>query len=165
MTVGERIQKLRKQKGYSQEKLAEYLSVSRQAISKWEKNVCEPNIECLTRMSKLFDVNLDYLLTGEVINEEDKKTNTTEKHNTGSLFSDKKDILLLITILFSLCTFVGLFIYALLNPLYVNQQTSFIFWYIQIFQSSGTWFRILVFLSVFINIFSLVVFLKRGKKK
>lgn len=47
MTVGERIQDLRKKKGFSQEKLAEYLNMSRQAVAKWEQNVCEPNLDCL----------------------------------------------------------------------------------------------------------------------
>ena len=47
MTVGERIQDLRKKKGFSQEKLAEYLNMSRQAVVKWEQNVCEPNLDCL----------------------------------------------------------------------------------------------------------------------
>lgn len=38
MTIGERIKKLRKEKGYSQEQLADYLSLSRQAIAKRETN-------------------------------------------------------------------------------------------------------------------------------
>ena len=160
MTIGERIKKLRKEKGYSQEKLAECLSLSRQAVAKREKNVCEPNIESLTTMANLFDVSLDYLLKGDT-SEECQKPNFSRNHQ--NFLADKKDIVLLIAILISLLVFIGLFIYALLNPLYWNQTYSFIWWYIQIFNLSGTWFRLLVVLSLFVNIFSLILFLKRRK--
>lgn len=69
MTVGERIQDLRKKKGYSQEKLAAHLNMSRQAVAKWEQNVCEPSLDCLTSMAELFEVDLDYLITGKVAEE------------------------------------------------------------------------------------------------
>lgn len=66
MTIGERIQDLRKKKGYSQEKLATHLNMSRQAVAKWEQNVCEPSLDCLTSMADLFEVDLDYLIAGKV---------------------------------------------------------------------------------------------------
>lgn len=161
MTIGERIKKLRKEKGYSQEQLADYLSLSRQAIAKREKNVCEPNIESLSTMASLFGVSLDYLLKGD-ISEECQKSNLSDKHQI--LLADKKDIVLLIAILISLLAFIGLFIYALINPLYRNQTYSFIWWYIQIFNLSGIRFRLLVLISLFANIFSLIAFLKRRKR-
>lgn len=161
MTIGERIKKLRKEKGYSQEQLADYLSLSRQAIAKREKNVCEPNIESLSTMASLFGVSLDYLLKGD-ISEECQKSNLSDKHQI--LLADKIDIVLLIAILISLLAFIGLFIYALINPLYRNQTYSFIWWYIQIFNLSGIWFRLLVLISLFANIFSLIAFLKRRKR-
>lgn len=65
MTVGERIRELRRKNGMSQEALAERLNMSRQAVSKWEQNVCEPNLECLTAMSELFGVELDFLIAGK----------------------------------------------------------------------------------------------------
>lgn len=162
MTIEERIKKLRKEKGFSQEQSANYLSLSRQAIAKREKNVCEPNIESLSTMASLFGVSLDYLLKGD-ISEECQKSNLSDKHQT--LLADRKDIVLLIAILISLLAFIGLFIYALINPLYRNQTYSFIWWYIQIFNLSGTWFRLLVVLSLFVNIFSLIIFIKKGKVK
>lgn len=162
MTIEERIKKLRKEKGFSQEQSANYLSLSRQAIAKREKNVCEPNIESLSTMASLFGVSLDYLLKGD-ISEECQKSNLSDKHQT--LLADKKDIVLLIAILISLLAFIGLFIYALINPLYRNQTYSFIWWYIQIFNLSGIWFRLLVVLSLFVNIFSLIIFIKRKKVK
>ncbi len=65
MTFGEKIQKLRKEAGLSQEELALRLDVSRQAISKWERDNGYPETEKIIRMSKMFNVSLDYLLNEE----------------------------------------------------------------------------------------------------
>lgn len=65
MTFGEKIQKLRKEAGLSQEELAYQLDVSRQAISKWERDNGYPETEKIVRMSKIFHVTLDYLLNEE----------------------------------------------------------------------------------------------------
>lgn len=62
MTFGEKIQKLRKEAGLSQEELSYQLGVSRQAVSKWERDSGYPETEKIIRMSKLFHVTLDYLL-------------------------------------------------------------------------------------------------------
>lgn len=66
MTFGEKLQKCRKEAGLSQEELAEQLDVSRQAVSKWERDSGYPETEKLIRMSRLFRVTLDYLLLEEV---------------------------------------------------------------------------------------------------
>lgn len=65
MTFGEKIQKLRKEAGLSQEELSYQLGVSRQAISKWERDNGYPETEKIVRLSKLFHVSLDYLLREE----------------------------------------------------------------------------------------------------
>ncbi len=65
MTFGEKIQKLRKEAGMSQEELSYQLGVSRQAISKWERDNGYPETEKIVRMSKIFHVSLDYLLNEE----------------------------------------------------------------------------------------------------
>lgn len=62
MTLGERIQKLRKQRGMSQESLGDALGVSRQAVSKWEGDNGIPELDTLIAMSRLFDVTLGQLL-------------------------------------------------------------------------------------------------------
>ena len=62
MTLGEKIQKLRSMKGWSQEQLAEHITVSRQSVSKWELNQSIPDVEYIKQMSALFSVSLDYLL-------------------------------------------------------------------------------------------------------
>lgn len=65
MTFGEKIQNLRKEAGLSQEELSYQLGVSRQAISKWERDNGYPETEKIIRMSKIFNVTLDYLLNEE----------------------------------------------------------------------------------------------------
>lgn len=62
MTFGEKLFKLRKGKGLSQEALAEKLSTSRQAISKWENDQAYPETEKLLLIGNIFEVSLDYLL-------------------------------------------------------------------------------------------------------
>ena len=62
MTLGQRIQELRKQAGLSQEGLGEALGVSRQAVSKWEGDNGIPELDTLIAMSKLFGIPVGQLL-------------------------------------------------------------------------------------------------------
>ena len=76
MDFNEKLQDLRKQKGLTQEELAEALYVSRTAISKWESGRGYPNIDSLKAISKSFSVSLDELLSSDeiiTIAEEDSK--------------------------------------------------------------------------------------------
>ncbi len=60
--LSEKLYKLRKNSGLSQEQLAEQLNVSRQAISKWESGTAVPESEKLIIISEYFKVSVDYLL-------------------------------------------------------------------------------------------------------
>ena len=62
MTLGQRIQELRKQQNLSQEELGTRLGVSRQAVSRWEMDGAVPDVDKLIAMSKLFSVTLNDLL-------------------------------------------------------------------------------------------------------
>ncbi|MBQ8334430.1 MAG: helix-turn-helix transcriptional regulator [Clostridia bacterium] len=62
MKLNETIASLRREKGYTQEALAEMLGVSTQAVSKWECAASMPDISLLPRLSEIFDVSVDYLL-------------------------------------------------------------------------------------------------------
>lgn len=87
MSIGQRISKLRKDKGYSQEYIAEKLGVSRQAVSKWETDASAPDTYNLISLAELFDVSVEYIATGHEPNpypqareEETKKSGiTTQK--------------------------------------------------------------------------------------
>jgi len=65
MELNEKLQELRKQKGLTQEELAESLFVSRTAISKWESGRGYPNIDSLKSIAKFFGVTIDELLSGD----------------------------------------------------------------------------------------------------
>lgn len=65
MTLSEKILALRKDRGYSQEELAEQLRVSRQAVSCWETGSAQPDASNVLQLSKLFGVSTDYLLNDD----------------------------------------------------------------------------------------------------
>lgn len=66
MTFGEKLQKLRRTAGMSQEQLAEQLEVSRQAVSKWELGDSLPDAARILTLSRKFGVSADYLLKDEL---------------------------------------------------------------------------------------------------
>ena len=76
MEFNEKLQQLRRQKGLTQEELAEALYVSRAAVSKWESGRGYPNIDSLKAIAKLFSVTVDELLSGDellILAEQDTK--------------------------------------------------------------------------------------------
>ena len=79
MKIGSKLQKLRKQKGLSQEDLAEILGVTRQAVYKWEQDISLPETDKLVKLAKLFNISLDSLFDN--INS-DLEENETVKHVT-----------------------------------------------------------------------------------
>lgn len=73
MELSEKILKLRKQAGLSQQDVAERLGVSRQAISRWETGAVSPSADSLKMIGQLFKVPVDYLLDDEAEPEEAPK--------------------------------------------------------------------------------------------
>jgi transcriptional regulator with XRE-family HTH domain len=67
MEFHEKLQELRKQKGMTQEELAEKLYVSRTAVSKWESGRGYPNIDSLKAIAKFFAVTVDQLISSEEV--------------------------------------------------------------------------------------------------
>jgi len=65
MVFGEKLKNERKNKGWSQDELAEKLYVSRQSISKWENGQNYPSIETIIKVSDLFGVTIDELLRSD----------------------------------------------------------------------------------------------------
>ncbi len=66
MILADKIIGERKRLGLSQEELAEKLSVSRQAVSKWESAQSTPDLQRVLQMAELFEVSTDYLLKDEI---------------------------------------------------------------------------------------------------
>ena len=71
----------RKKKGLSQEKIAEYLEISRQAVTKWETNTSKPNSANLIKLAQLFEVDVDTLLG----NEDGEKSSTQGEVSIGKM--------------------------------------------------------------------------------
>jgi len=112
MEFNEKLQMLRKNKGITQEELAEDLYVSRTAISKWESGRGYPNIDSLKDISKYFSVSIDDLLSADRLMLIAEKEN---KENIGKLC----DFMLGIADLFSFVLIV--------LPLYPNELEGFVY--------------------------------------
>lgn len=81
MTLGQRIQELRKQRGMSQESLGDTLGVSRQAVSKWEGDNGIPELDTLIAMSRLFQITVGQLLGVEEVFEEKQESSIQAAEN------------------------------------------------------------------------------------
>lgn len=67
MSFAEQLKQVRKMHQLTQEELAEQLEVSRQAVSKWESSAGHPETETLLKISRMFHVSLDVLMSDEAI--------------------------------------------------------------------------------------------------
>ncbi len=76
MTFSENLKLIRKEKGLTQEELAELLEVSRQAVSKWELDEGYPEVEKLMLLANKLNVSLDFLMGNPVLNESSKAQTT-----------------------------------------------------------------------------------------
>ena len=78
MTFGQRIKSLRREANMTQESLAELLSISSQAVSRWETDVAMPDISLLPSLANLFNVTTDYLLGMETYQKDLRKAEFDE---------------------------------------------------------------------------------------
>ena len=78
MTFGQKIKSLRREANMTQENLAELLSISPQAISRWETDVAMPDISLLPPLANLFNVTTDYLLGMETYQKDLRKAEFDE---------------------------------------------------------------------------------------
>ena len=84
--IANRLQKLRKENGYSQEELADKLGISRQAVSKWERAESSPDTDNLIILARLYNMSLDELLyDSESDDEIRERTIDKENENTESI--------------------------------------------------------------------------------
>lgn len=92
MNFSEKLFKLRKEKGFSQEALAEQLNTSRQAISKWENDQGFPETEKLLMLGNIFNVSIDYLLkdSAEKVREDEEGYYVSTEMAEGYLMQERK---------------------------------------------------------------------------
>ena len=87
--IANRLQQLRKEKGYSQEELAQALGLSRQAVSKWERAESSPDTDNLICLARLYNISIDKLLDTNESMEEIKERIAQERIN--EIDKDKED--------------------------------------------------------------------------
>ncbi len=87
MEFNNKLYELRKQKGFSQEELANRLNVSRQTVSKWEVGESSPDMEKLVAISEFFDISLDEL----VLDKTSKQDEASEQVVKSEIYSDLKE--------------------------------------------------------------------------
>ena len=112
MEFHEKLQELRKNRGLTQEELAEGLYVSRTAISKWESGRGYPNIDSLKEISNYFSVTLDELLSSERLLSIAERENKTNLRNMCDLLFGLLDVFSLVLIVL---------------PLYPNMVDGFVY--------------------------------------
>lgn len=100
MTMGNRIAKARKDKGYTQEYVAEFLGVSRQAVFKWEKDQTRPDTKNLIALTELLGVSVAYLTKGSEQNRDVVRRVSGEAYFRASLIS---------LVLLPICWLIGVF--------------------------------------------------------
>lgn len=138
MNLGEKIFKLRKEKGLSQEALAEKVGTTRQAISKWENNQGFPETEKLLQLSNIFEVSIDFLLKDDktVQDTSERGFYVSREMATGYLSNEKK-----------VCRYVGV---------------AFMFWALAgvpytLFITNSTWRYLGMATCIVIGIISIVL--------
>ena len=164
MTIGERIKELRKSKGMSQEDLALKLNVSRQAVQKWESDVNEPNLLTLKLLSTYLDVSIDELVTGN----KPQPVNNKKGSNI-----EVKQILLIVIFALSVILFIGLNVFAIIDPqLKYGLSSSYEgAWYVEFVDEQSDYatallitFKVLFILSLAGIITPLIFLFKKVKK-
>jgi len=114
MTLGERLKMYRTQKGLSQEKIAEMLNVSRQAVTKWEAGQTTPSSDNLIALANLYDVSLDQL-----IGKNENETVSTEKEKE-KRFSPKQNPILRNNFIIIAIIAQAAFLNVAIQPLYTE---------------------------------------------
>lgn len=133
MSIGERIQELRKKKYMSQEVLAEKVDVSKQSVSKWELDKALPNIEKILKLCDIFEVSADYLIRGndnvanEVVNNNEESNNIIQEDNsennkdTNNSTKSKYIIILICSSIIALFLIIAVYYAVLFNNIDISK--------------------------------------------
>lgn len=94
MVLGEQIKKHRKLLNMTQEDLCQKLNTTRQTVSKWEKNMIEPDINTLLKLSDIFGISLNELITGEK-----EFINNSKEMNVWEFLSEKWWLVIIVVVI------------------------------------------------------------------
>ena len=148
MEFHEKLQELRKNRGLTQEELAQVLYVSRTAISKWESGRGYPSIDSLKEISNYFSVSIDDLLSGE------KLLSIAEKENKSNI----RTICNLVFGMVDVCSFM-----LILLPLYPNTVDGFVYSVNLLAYAETASFNRLIYWGVFVSLI-MVLFLAMARE-
>lgn len=113
MDLSEKILKLRKVHGLSQDELAEKLGITRQAISKWESSQATPELDNIVKLAAVFETSTDYFLHSSTTDELILKTSVLERQQKYILLQQartQKQQFLIISILLAVLIILIVFI-------------------------------------------------------
>lgn len=99
MTVGDRLRRLRKNSGISQEELAKQLHISRQSISKWENNLSSPDIDMLIKLSEIFHISIDEIVANPFLKVKENRVKDMDKQQLYQLLSQYEGYFILMMLL------------------------------------------------------------------
>lgn len=108
MKFCEKLIQLRKQKGYSQERLAEKLDVSRQAISRWENGETTPDMSVLIKLCEVYSISADYLIRDDYEKEDDIPVIKRKNEEIIEVRQKNSNLLLFSAIMFAFVSFCAL---------------------------------------------------------
>ena len=123
MGFGEKLSRLRKSAGFTQEDLAERLGVSRQAVARWEAEETSPDINTLLGICEVFHVSADYMIHSDYESDEDIPAVKEKSSEVKSVSEKNRQNMLISAICFAfsaLCSIIGLGIMA------VSDSISFV---------------------------------------
>lgn len=173
MEFNQKLQALRKDKGLTQEELAEALFVSRAAVSKWESGRGYPSIDSLKDISVFFSVSIDDLLSGEKLLSLAEHDNQTKIRNICDLLfgiSDLFSVLLVVLPLYPNSLNGYVYSVSLLNFTQASKYTTIVYWcmFVALFVLGGLKLiltkikitksdNIIFFISITVNIFAVLL--------
>lgn len=137
MKLSEKLIKLRKEKGLSQEEFGNEINVSRQAVSKWENEETKPDLDKIKEIVKKFKVDYNYLLNDEI--ETEKKDNITKISNTIPNKPKHKVIIKVILVIFLLYLVICVYKFVAFYRFYwiANSFSEEKYWMIQTIETSS----------------------------
>lgn len=129
MNIGETLYNLRKEKGLSQEEVADKLNVSRQTVSKWETGESKPDLDKISPICELFEISYEELLNGksnDVYNESQKNSENNDAMILVSEVKRRRALLLSVGIF---CYFLAIMLAGVSSEIGFGDISSVIFFF------------------------------------
>ena len=121
--IGKFISECRKEKGYTQVKLAEKLGITNRAVSKWETGKSLPDASVMIELCELLGINVNELLTGEKVSEENYKRKAEENMVEMVKKNKKSKAEIIITLLIIISIVIDSVTGMILSKMFTSDET------------------------------------------